>query len=129
QRLRFGTLAPSEIAAVLEKRHEYSAAEAHAAAAGADGSIGRALEGSSDEYAEAREAAAALLAGVGSRVDPRSRLDNARALTGGSGDREEVGRRLRAAASLLRDVGVLLSRADERALANADLKPLLLRLT
>jgi DNA polymerase III subunit delta' len=129
QRLRFGTLAPSEIAAVLEKRHEYSAAEAHAAAAAADGSIGRALEGSSDEYTEAREAAAALLTGVGSRVDPRSRLDNARALTGGSGDREEVGRRLRAAASLLRDVGVLLSRADERGLANADLKPLLLRLT
>ena len=129
QRLRFGTLAPSEIAAVLEKRHEYSAAEAHAAAAAADGSIGRALEGSSDEYTEAREAAAALLTGVGSRVDPRSRLDNARALTGGSGDREEVGRRLRAAASLLRDVGVLLSRADERGLANADLGPLLTRLT
>jgi hypothetical protein len=31
-------------------------------------------------------------------------------------------------ASLLRDLGVLLSRADERDLANADLKPLLARL-
>jgi len=61
-------------------------------------------------------------------VDPHSRLDSARALTGGSGDRDEVRRRLRAAASLLRDLGVLLSRADERGLANADLKPLLSRL-
>jgi hypothetical protein len=32
-------------------------------------------------------------------------------------------RRLRALSSLLRDLGVLLSRADDRALANADLKP------
>jgi DNA polymerase-3 subunit delta' len=128
QRLRFGTLAPPEIAAVLESKHEYSAAEAHAAAAAADGSVGRALEGGSEGYTEARDAAAALLTGVGARTDPRSRLDSARMLTGGSGDREEVGRRLRAAASILRDVGVLLSRADERGLANADLKPLLSRL-
>ena len=129
QRLRFGMLAPAEIAAVLEAQHEYSAAEAHAAAAAADGSLGRALEGSSEEFAAARDAAAALLTGVGARVDPRSRLDSARALTGGSGDREDVGRRLRATASLLRDLGVLLSRADERGLANADLGPLLTRLT
>ena len=36
-----------------------------------------------------------------------------------------LARRLRALSSLLRDLGVLLSRADERCLANADLKPLL----
>jgi hypothetical protein len=30
---------------------------------------------------------------------------------------------------MLRDLGVLISRADERGLANADLKPLLTRLT
>jgi DNA polymerase-3 subunit delta' len=129
QRLRFGTLAPSEIATVLESKHEYSAAEAHAAAAAADGSVGRALEGSSEEYTEARDAAAALLTGVASRTDARGRLDSARVLTGGSGDREDVGRRLRAAASIVRDLGILLSRADERGLANADLKPLLSRLT
>ena len=99
QRLRFGMLAPSEIAAVLEANHEYSAAEAHAAAAAADGSIGRALEGGSEEFATARDAAATLLTGVGSRLDPRSRLDSARALTGCSGDRDVVGRRLRAGAS------------------------------
>ena len=46
----------------------------------------------------------------------------------GGSDREELARRLRALASILRDLGALLSRADERCLANADLRPLLQRL-
>ena len=128
QRLRFGRLAPAEIAAVLERDHAYEPAEAYAAAAAADGSIGRALDERSEDYVEAREAAAALLTGVATSTDPRSRLDSARTLASGNADREAVGRRLRAAASLLRDLGILLSRADERALANADLRPLLTRL-
>jgi DNA polymerase-3 subunit delta' len=128
QRLRFGRLAPAEIAAVLEREHGYSPADAHAAAAAADGSIGRALEGSSEDYADARDAAVALLTEVGSTDDVRSRIETAKALSAASSDRAELGRRLRAAASMLRDVGVLLSRADERDLANADLKPLLRRL-
>ena len=129
QQLRFGRLSPAEIASVLEQRHGYSAADAHAAAAAADGSIGRALEGSSEDYVEARDAAASFLVELGPASDPRTRLESAKALSGGSTDRDELGRRLRAAASMLRDVGALLSRADERALANADLKPLLARLT
>jgi DNA polymerase III subunit delta' len=129
QHLRFGRLSPADIAAVLERGHGYSSADAHAAAAAADGSIGRALEGSSDDYTEAREAAAALLTETGSTSDPRRRLESARALTGGGSDREEVARRLRAAASMLRDLGILLSRADARRLANADLEPLLTRLS
>ena len=55
----------------------------------------------------------------------------AKALTGaarGGSDRDELARRLRALSSILRDLGVLLSRADERRLANADLRPLLERL-
>jgi hypothetical protein len=43
----------------------------------------------------------------------------------GVSDRDELTRRLHAVSSILRDLGVLLSRADERSLANADLKPLL----
>src|SRR4051812_16148597 len=43
QKLRFGRLPASEIAAVLIAKHDYSAADAHAAAAAADGSIGVAL--------------------------------------------------------------------------------------
>ena len=128
QHLRFGRLAPAEIAAVLERAHGYSSGDAHAAAAAADGRIGRALEGGSEEYAEARESAAALLTAAAAGADPRRRLESARALVGGGSDREQLGRRLRAAASMLRDLGVLLSRADERGLANADLRPLLTRL-
>ena len=48
---------------------------------------------------------------------------------GAGTDRDELTRRLLALASLLRDLGLLLSRADERYLANADLKPLLGGLT
>ncbi len=129
QRLRFGRLAPSEIAAVLIRDHEYSEADAHAAASVADGSVGLALEGGSDEYTEAREAAARLLEGAASSEDPRRRLEGARALTDGGGvDRDELGRRLRALASLVRDLGVLVSRADERRLANSDLQPRLAQL-
>lgn len=131
QRLRFGRLAPGEIAAVLEQAHGYTSADAHAAAAACDGSIGRALEGRSEDYAEAREAATALLTDVGATTDSRRRLEGAKVLSSaarGGSDRDELGRRLRAVASILRDLGVLLSRADERGLANADLKPLLTRL-
>ena len=63
--------------------------------------------------------------------DPRRRLEGAKALTGaarGGSDREELARRLRALSSILRDLGALLSRADGRCLANADLRPLLQRL-
>ena len=127
QRLRFGRLAPAEIASVLEQSHGYSPADAHAAAAAADGSIGRALEGGSEAYAEARGAAVRLLTDVAGTTDVRRRVESAKSVAGG-GDREELGRRLRAAASILRDIGVLLSRADERDLANSDLKPLLKRL-
>ena len=47
----------------------------------------------------------------------------AKALVAGGGDRDEVSRRLLALSSLVRDLGLLLSRADDRALANVDLKP------
>jgi DNA polymerase-3 subunit gamma/tau len=130
QRLRFGPLSPADVAAVLVRDHGYSQADAHAAAAAADGSIGAALEGASDDYSAAREAASALLQGVAAAGDLRRRLNSARALaaTGaarGASEREALGRRLLAVRSLLRDLGILLSRADERGLANADLEPFL----
>jgi DNA polymerase III subunit delta' len=119
QRLRFGRLSASEVARVLIQRHEYSQTDAHAAAAAADGSIAAALEGGSDELVEARETAAEMLRTVASASDPRRRLDGARALAG-TGDRDDVRRRLRALASLLRDLGLLGARADERHIANSD---------
>jgi len=125
QRLRFGPVAAGDIAAVLMRDHGLSSSEAHAAAVQSDGSVGRALEAAdgSDEVVDARDAAARLLQGAAASTDPRRRLDAAKVLAGGTSDRNELARRLRALSSLLRDLGVLLSRADDRALANVDLKP------
>src|SRR3954471_5667143 len=61
QQLRFGPLAPADVADVLIREHDMGSGEAHAAAAASDGSIGRALEGGADEVVEARDAAARLL--------------------------------------------------------------------
>ncbi len=122
-RLRFAPLAPGDVADVLMRHHGMNAAEAHAAAAAADGSIGRAIDGTAEAAIEAREAAARLLQGTAASSDPRRRLDGAKALVGGAGDRDELSRRLLALSSLLRDIGLLNARADDRALANADLKP------
>ncbi len=121
-RLRFGPLAESDVAAVLMRDHGFAPADAHAAAATSDGSPGRALEEGTEEAIEARDAAARALQAVAASADVRRRLDGARALAG-SGDREEVWRRLLALSSLLRDMSVLASDAGEHVLANADLTP------
>ena len=128
QRLRFGRLSPPDIAHVLEHAHGYSSGDAYAAAALAEGSVGLALAEGSEDSVRAREAAATVLTRIAAASDARSRLSAAKSLTDGGGDREDLARRLRAVAALLRDLGLLLSRADERGLANADLKPLLTRL-
>ena len=121
QRLRFGRLSAGDIAAVLMKVHDFSSADAHAAASAADGSIGLALEGGAAALVEAREAAAEVLQHVAGTRDPRRRLDSAKVLSDG-GDRDELRRRLRALASMVRDLGAIGARADERCLANADLQ-------
>jgi len=121
-RLRFCALAESDVAAVLMKNHGFGEADAHAAAATSDGSIGRALEESTEEAIEARDTASRVLHAVAGTTNPQRRLEGSRALAG-SGDREDVWRRLLALSSLLRDVSVLTSHADERVLANADLAP------
>jgi DNA polymerase-3 subunit delta' len=128
QRLRFGRLSPSEVAGVLMKSHGYETAEAHAAASAADGSVGLALEGASEEFAQARDAAVGLLKDLSKGGDPRRRLEGARTLTGSGRvglDRDELARRLRALASMLRDMAALHARIDERELANADFAPVL----
>ena len=65
--------------------------------------------------------------------DPRRRIDSAKDLlaktgAGGASDREQLATHLRAMGSLLRDVELLSTRADIRALANADVQPALERL-
>jgi DNA polymerase-3 subunit delta' len=125
QRLRFGRLAPADVAAVLMTAHEYSATDAHAAAALSDGSVGRALEEGSDEFVDARAAALQLLETVANDPAPARRIAAATGLPGagrGKADRDALGQGLRALATILRDVGLVGAGGDSGALANADLK-------
>jgi DNA polymerase III subunit delta' len=123
QHLRFGALDAPDVADVLVRLHQIEPQEAHAAAAASDGSIGRALDASTEEAVAARDAAARLLTLAASSSDPRRRLEGAKAISGPAPTRVDLAVRLSALSSLLRDVGVLLSRADDRTLANADMKP------
>jgi DNA polymerase-3 subunit delta' len=124
-RLRFGPLTPAEVARVLRQEHGYSEADARAAAAESDGSIGRALEAQSDDLSEARDAARRILQETARSDDPVRRINLARDLTEGkrtpAEERNRLAARLRSLGSLLRDVGIIASRADRGMIANADL--------
>jgi DNA polymerase-3 subunit delta' len=125
-RLRFAPLSTADVASALVRDHEFAAADARAAAEASDGSIGRALAVHASDLVAARDAAAALLRAAARPGEPARRLEAAKALAppkgSPAGEREHVGACLRAAASLIRDVGLLASNADARALANADLE-------
>jgi hypothetical protein len=109
---------------VLMQRHSFEAADAHAAAALSDGSVGRALEDASEEFIAARKAALALLETVASLPAPPRRILAAKNLpgAGGKADRDGLAQTLRALSSILRDLGILSAHGDERVLANADLR-------
>jgi DNA polymerase-3 subunit delta' len=130
-RLRFGRLSEAEIAAVLLERHGFAERDARAASVIADGSVSRALAAQEGELAEAREAATRLLRAVAGGRMPQ-RLDGAKAFVAGPragpADRAAVADRLRALSSMLRDLEVMATRAQDAWLANADLKPQLERL-
>jgi DNA polymerase-3 subunit delta' len=132
--LRFGELTPGEVARALVRDHEYSESDARAAAAEAVGSVGRALEVRGVDVGEAREAAQRLLHQTARASDPARRIDAARELvgkpSGGSArERDHLIIRLRALASLLRDLGILAIGAEAPPLANADLEADLARLS
>lgn len=82
---------------------------------------------------DVRDAAHDVLLEVATTHDAARRLEAAKDLLPKSGagkvERDHVALRLRAMASLLRDVEVLATRADAGALANADIRPELDRLT
>ena len=135
-RLRFGRLSAGDVAGVLIRDHEYGEAEARAAAADADGGVGRALAARTVDLVEARDSAQRLLEHVARVSDPVHRLGSARNLTGKTGkkstpavERAQLAVCLRALALLLRDLGLLAAGADAGALANADLQLDLGRLT
>lgn len=130
--LRFRPLSADDIAAALMARG-HNEREARAVAATADGSLGLALQASAGELAESRDLAQRVLAQAAARNDPAQRIQAAQQLltkpVGGVTDREQLATHLRAMGVLLRDVEVLATHADERALANPDIRPALERLT
>ena len=127
--LRFGGLPTDEIADILVTRHGVDSTAARAAAASADGSAARALEAGSGDHVQARQSAAEVLRTLAAAPNPKGRLAVGKTLAGArrggrssaAGDRETLTRRLRALASLLRDLQVLSVRGDPNWLANADL--------
>lgn len=122
QRLRFGPLTPADVAVILMRCHDYTEAEAVTAASFSDGSIGRSLEGGSEEFADARGAALQLLEIVAGGPAPARRIQGAAGMPGtAKADRQALARSLRALGGLLRDLGALGARADPRTIANADL--------
>jgi DNA polymerase-3 subunit delta' len=127
--VRFGPLAVQDVAAYLEQQAGFAAADARARAAVSDGSIGLAL--AADDLADARQGAQRVLERVAGAGDARHRLDAARHIVGktgksrAAGERESLAVHLRLLHGLLRDVGLLSTRADTRALAHADLEPAL----
>jgi DNA polymerase-3 subunit delta' len=132
-RLRFGPLTPAEVARVLTQDHGYSEHDARAAAADADGSVGRALELQSEDLTDARDAAQHILEETARSNDPVKRVNLARELADGKGtpaeERSRLAVRLRSLGSLLRDVGIISIRADRAMIANADLEKQLEKLS
>jgi DNA polymerase-3 subunit delta' len=130
--IRFGPLPAADVAACLERDHGIPPAQARAQAAVADGSIGVALGAAA--MAAARTGVERVLNGVARARDPRGRLDVAKEIVGkaskgsGLGERDSLAVHLRLLHGLLRDLGLLSTRADAGALANADLEPTLQRL-
>ena len=138
-RLRFGPLAPADIARHLTGACGLPAGEAQALSAQADGSLGHALALAGGTALEAREVAAGVLARVASSGAPAARLAAAQALIArpagrterkgaGAVTRSQIADRLEALSSLLRDLQVVSTRANDRWLAHADLARDLARL-
>ncbi|HZI81803.1 MAG TPA: DNA polymerase III subunit delta' [Vicinamibacterales bacterium] len=125
-RLRFGPLAPGEVAAALVRDHGYAEAEARAAAADADGSVGRALSAESADLLDARETATRVLQQAARATDPVGRVNTAQDLSPKKGspmsERDQLAACLRIMASVLRDLGLMASRAGDSVLANADMR-------
>jgi DNA polymerase III subunit delta' len=123
--LRFGRLAAADVARFLVERHGLPLDEAHALAAVADGSPGRALDSGSKAYRDARAAALSALQTAARAASPKAKLQAAAGLMAGkpssAGEREELATRIRMLASLLRDLALVSQGGTAGDLANGDL--------
>jgi DNA polymerase-3 subunit delta' len=122
--MRFARLTEGEVAAVLERRFEFSKEKAREAAAFADGSVAQALALGSTDLAVLRETAFALLQHVTGRAPMSARLQAASTVVGqGRSERTrgEVALILQILASLIRDIELLNTGIGETTLANPSL--------
>ena len=123
-KIRFAPLTPQEVAHALVRDHEYPREDAVAVAVDADGSIGRAIASQAADLIDARESAHRLLEQSARVSDPVRRIEAVKdfmgSKTAGAAEREKLSACLRALASLLRDVSVLVEGGDPRVLANPD---------
>jgi DNA polymerase-3 subunit delta' len=123
-RLRFGRLTAAEVSSALTRDHDYSEADARAAAALADGSLGQALALIDNDLTMFRDLAMGLLRFGAGRADAQARVQAASAVHTASGSskkertREDVAIVLRLMASMLRDLEAINSGADASVLAN-----------
>jgi len=119
--LAFGRLQEAEVAEILVRDLGFAAADARAAAALADGSIGQALALGSSDLALLREIAVQLLRQAGSTTAVAARLRAAATMVGSGKSertREELRLILRFVSSMLRDIELLKAAGDVRTLAN-----------
>jgi len=132
-RLRFGPLSVAEVADILVRDHDYTQSDARVAAADADGSVGRALSAESADLTEARAGAQRILEQAARTTDASRLVDSVKDVVGKKGsaatERDQLAACLRAAASLLRDLGLMAARADASSIANTDLQPQLTALS
>src|SRR3954453_17986057 len=130
--LRFRPLSLEEMSAALIARGRTDA-DARSIAATAEGSLGQAMQASAVEFRESRELAQQVLESAARQSDPAARVQGAQQLItkppSGITDRDKLATHLRGMAVLLRDVEVAATGADERPLANADVRPALERLS
>ncbi len=122
RRLRFSPLPDRDVARVLAERCGIDPARARLMAAGAGGSVSRALQEEAGDLADDREAALALLRASAAReVVPRLKAAAAFAQHGSRRrDREAMADRLALLGSLCRDAAALQAGAS-RLLTNSDL--------
>jgi DNA polymerase-3 subunit delta' len=129
--LRFRPLSLEELVKALIARGR-TETDARAVAATAAGSLGQALQATAVELVESRALAQKMLETAAAQPDPARRVASAQQLVtkppSGITERDQLATHLRAMAVLLRDVEVLATGADERVIANADVRPALERL-
>ncbi len=132
-RLVFQPLGEGDVAAALMARGT-AEADARAVASRSGGSLRAALDEGAEDLHAVGDVAERVLMQAASSSDPARRIEGARDLLGktsgsGAADREQLASCLRAMSTLLRDVELLSTCADDRGLANVDRRAALERLT